>query len=315
MKGCVLAVYRECLHKFWLIEPKDYWVVFKEFSAKADYKREVENLRSLSSRLSDHRNLIHCIQAVSQVDSYRVFMHYAECGTLQHLLEGKITDGSIVTEPCSLVYAFRNLVDGVAHLRSGLSVRKNMYCAHLDLKPDNILIYPNPRGETGAGVWKVSDFGISSYKGDQDEFAVQGLYSPAPSGGGTYTRRQPRMTGPRDQSGAYCPPELHPLSKGQFFGRPVDRWLIGCILSEVLCFALGTKDSVERFRNERACDKMDDDYYSDVSGGDHAHQFRLNDAGPKYLEGMIRRYLGDRRWFKKCLFVVCDILCRTKQAP
>ena len=210
---------------------------------------------------------------------------------------------------CSL----HNLVDGVAFIHDAMFVGQNefgsyRYGAHLDLKPANILVYPNPKDIKGAGVWKITDFGISSFKDVNDQITSQGPYGEVLDRLGTSPDQPSGMTGPRDQLGACCPPELHPLKKVPFRGYPVDMWSVGCILIDVLCFALGGEDCITRFRNARTAKNQEDDYFFEVLGPDQSCEFAVKDIVADFLENLLVDYPKQRRWVKECILIICEVL-------
>ena len=216
------------------------------------------------------------------------------------------------------------MIDGVAHLHAHNFVQTHQlgsykYGAHLDLKPANILVFSSQSEEQGVGIWKISDFGISSFKDVKDRIPSPENSGPGNTGAsGTSTGRRAGLTGPRDQLGECCAPELHPSMNESFQGRPVDIWSIGCMLSNVVCFALDrgvtkrgvTEDGVngiERYRNNRV-KGCNNDYCFEVIEEDKACCFKLKDAVPIFLEKLLTDYSKERRWVKDCLEMVARML-------
>ena len=208
------------------------------------------------------------------------------------------------------------MVDGVAHLHADVFVQGDRkgsykYGAHLDLKPGNVLVFPNTQGEQGVGVWKITDFGISSFKDVKDRIPLQGPEGSGTTGAlGTSTVCITGMTGPKSLLGGYCAPELHPSMKVLFSGYPVDMWSIGCMLSDVVCFALDRGESwggIARFRYNRMGETLDD-YYFEVSDEDQTCLFRLKNAVPVFLGRLLTDYPKERRWVKDCLVIISELL-------
>ncbi|QBZ63593.1 hypothetical protein PoMZ_05277 [Pyricularia oryzae] len=121
--------------------------------------------------------------------------------------------------------------------------------AHLDLKPDNILIFACPLNPVG--IWKLADFGISGILTQKltrlkkenfveillkkNNATVQEINKRLPS---THQAPEIELAGPKPQN------EIR-------IGRSSDIWSFAAISAEVLAFAVGGSDSVEQFANER----------------------------------------------------------------
>lgn len=130
------------------------------------------------------------------------------------------------------------------------------YCAHMDLKPGNILITRDEKSQVGR--WVISDFGISLFDKSTNRKALK-VNSIRDVG--------PRLTSRAHQDevirgrGPYEPPEV---SNKDVNGRKCDVWSFGCVLSDVLEFALGGTPSVDEFHSHRFCkDHLQnaDDYF------------------------------------------------------
>lgn len=130
------------------------------------------------------------------------------------------------------------------------------YCAHMDLKPGNILITRDK--DSRVGRWMIADFGISLFEKstNKKESKVHSIRDVGP-----------RLTSRAYQDevirgrGPYEPPES---SNEDVDGRKCDVWSFGCVLSDVMEFALGGRLAVDDFRLRRFCkDRFQsaDDYF------------------------------------------------------
>lgn len=131
------------------------------------------------------------------------------------------------------------LCDALRYLHDGFlaSDQKGFYyCAHMDIKPDNVLVFEG--GDVG--TWKLCDFGISIIAGGHN-------IRVGPSGDlMTMAARAARM--PTD----YTAPEIHPGGPPErTTGRSADMWSFGCLFTEVLAFSLNPTEGVCRFRERR----------------------------------------------------------------
>lgn len=149
----------------------------------------------------------------------------------------------IFKELCQLAKALSWLHNGTAD-----SYR---YCAHLDLKPDNILI---KQATTPIGRWMISDFGISTFDRETNNPQLPSMRQIVSS----LTNRNGMVRG----HGSYQPPEV---DNPQVDGRKSDVWSFGCIVSELLTFSLentaknGSR-ALKRFRDDKS--GADDFFYT-----------------------------------------------------
>ena len=225
-----------------------------------DGRLEIKNLDFLKEGLMKHDAISIHVAAIVQENYFYIFLDYADLGNLETFLnEGEIPGYQDLNIPDqSLSYDFskrfpeympqalfdqmKNLIGALKVLHGELQVEGSpgMYCRHMDLKPDNILIFP---GGGRVGTWKLSDFGISAFKSRVK--AIKDLATPIPSGT------------PVNRQGAHFAPELHPAYNGNIPDTKSDVWSYGCIFAEVLAFASGGKKAVHDFRNFRREDRND----------------------------------------------------------
>jgi serine/threonine protein kinase len=156
--------------------------------------------------------------------------------------------------PTQVMTEFVHVVDGLRWLHDELTVEgdRDVYCTHMDLKPDNILICHDKR--CPVGKWMLSDFGLSVFKkstGDrnQNTRAVRDIIQ----------RLSPR-TRARRAPGTYQAPEVQ-LREDRIVGRKSDVWSMACIFSEVLISALEGQESLRVFRDDRVS-RGNDYFYS-----------------------------------------------------
>lgn len=153
------------------------------------------------------------------------------------LLFPKIKSATILRDICDQMYY---ISDALEWLHKGFAVnpQRHFHFAHMDLKPNNILI--DREENSSVGKWILTDFGISTFTED-DEAASADL--------GSFENLTFRAT-PARPPGAYQPPETEKTDQ-RSAGRRGDIWAFGCIFAEVLSFALGRRAAVEEFRNSR----------------------------------------------------------------
>ncbi|KAL9119524.1 MAG: hypothetical protein Q9187_003921 [Circinaria calcarea] len=230
-------------------------VVYKQVSDPTSYEIEVGNLSYLKKSLRGHQAISLHLAAGIQGSNFYIFLRYAELGDLETLLRS-----GQGLEPSTQSYDFdekfpdyhpKHLFDQLAGLAGALDflhdnlevpTRPGTYCSHMDLKPNNVLVFPQPGQPVGA--WKLSDFGISAFSSGR--LGTRTIGDIASSG----VSRQ-------DRQGAHRAPELDAWYLQSFSGRASDVWSFGCIFCEVLAFAIGRTNGLQDFRVGRRHDRKD----------------------------------------------------------
>lgn len=172
----------------------------------------------------------------------------------------RFTPNNLLTEAYSLARALKYL-----HHELITANGRRLRCAHLDLKPENVLVafLPDDRtAEAPVGRWKISDFGLSKV----EEAVTAGRVLPVASDDQVASRApgniarelsmQPLPRGP----GAFQPPEVQNSGQAKVSTRR-DVWSFGCILAMVLAFALNGAEEVKEQTQRRAGSASDDYFY------------------------------------------------------
>lgn len=143
------------------------------------------------------------------------------------------------------------------HVDLGGFEMHDSYLAHMDLKPENILIHGDPQdSKTPAGQWMITDFGISafhkvSHEPTQEIPTIRDV-----------TSRLTSLSGVVRGRGPYQPPEVglerekaelgwRPHVRQKLDFRQCDVWSFGCVLSDVLAFALNRSRGIQDVREAR----------------------------------------------------------------
>ena len=201
------------------------------------------------------------------------------------------------------------LTDALKWLHGGITVEKSsstVLCAHMDLKPANILIQYDP--ESMIGTWMISDFGISVLKEEapQQGAGIVSIYD--------YYSQLTMNSQPKRQEGTYQAPEvkltedaskqksnLTPDQKG--IGRRSDIWSYGCIFSEVLAFALGGDTLVCEYQTTRKGQDGKDYFYIEKEDRGHLSapgtgpkQYQVHPKVLQWLDSLCGRPLNSQGW-------------------
>lgn len=200
----------------------------------------------------------------------------------------------IFKELCQLAKALSWLHNEIAD--------SNRYCAHLDLKPDNILI---KQAMTPIGRWMISDFGISIFDKETNNPQLPSMRQAVSS----LTNRRGMIRG----HGSYQPPEV---DNPKVDGRKSDVWSFGCIVSESLTFSLENTAkngslALKRFREDRS--GADDFFYTIKRAPRINFPFRndpithqLKDTISKWLKSLSSRQTY--AWVKECAEILKKVL-------
>jgi serine/threonine protein kinase len=164
--------------------------------------------------------------------------------------------------PGDLIVESRNLADALDYLHSRLYNTSKISLAHNDIKPDNILVvYPDSTDEEHrypVGKWKLADFGLSRVKvqrqHDKNSLTVDNAMPTPRRTDIEITHRIERSasvskTTPKRDTGKYTAPEIDQKKIEEVDGRSADLWSFGCVLSEIIAYAVTLDPKlVEEFR-------------------------------------------------------------------
>lgn len=149
------------------------------------------------------------------------------------------------------------------------------YVAHMDIKPDNILLIRDARSPVGRFL--LSDFGISRFEKIVEKTNPD---ASSPPEGTSRTKKKEKR---------WCPATYRPPEAGDpgVDGRKYDVWSFGCVLVDILAFATGREAGVKRLRALR-CDGHDDFYYNSHAGkveDRHGARGELKNSVAEWLDG------------------------------
>jgi serine/threonine protein kinase len=279
--------------------------------------------------------MLHQIAIEHGLDHYILFP-YAEHGDLEHFLHcGALPKVNASKDQWRSEFAVfsrkdrrAKMVDllkqcaGLAHgiewLHGGITVQKTanqVFCAHMDLKPSNILIKKS--NVSDVGQWMISDFGISAFTessgGPRKKYGtIRDYYQDV-----TLNTHHRRSEGTY-QAPEVCYPRDFPHSEKvgrRAGGRKSDIWSFGCILSEVLAFALGERELVTNFqthRFERSGAAINFLFHSRKSSMQlhptNAQSYEIRPAVTQWLSGLSDYYSDHKLWIEHCVNTITKIL-------
>ncbi|XRM42414.1 hypothetical protein ABZX51_005631 [Aspergillus tubingensis] len=287
--------------RYWETDSKTYnnfayKVACKKFDLKEAFLKEHKNLTVLKESLTTQRHILQHYTAVDHdPHNYYILFPYAEHGDLYHFLYGGagsyeihnqfpgIPEESATAIFKPLLHQCWALACAIKWLHDNIQVDgEHIMCAHLDLKPDNILIMND--ASSVVGKWMISDFGISVLEpqklGSGRPLSVRGCY------------QEPTIeVNPHRGRGTYRPPEAiirtGSTVTANKIGRRSDIWAYGCIFTEVLAWAIGRREGVEHLAQERQIGATNDYYWDEQfvqNLSPQATGFRVRDSVVRWLE-------------------------------
>lgn len=219
------------VYKAWLEHAKPRLSQARPFAIKKFFKKEYfdlerQNLDNLRRQNIKNPHLIQYLAACKLVPC--IIFPWADGGDLKHFwekYEPKTAQGLL--QPVLLSWSLRQIL-GLA-----LAVRDLHYinCRHGDIKPGNILHFPDEDGSLG--ILKLADFGCAKFH----------VHATFQRNGGTSTHAATLV---------YEAPEAEdPISINQPRSRAYDLWSLGCIITEFAHWHLNGNEGLKAFEIER----------------------------------------------------------------
>jgi serine/threonine protein kinase len=224
--------YEYARHNGYRLEDEDYAVAMKVFhatsddpaeSAREDYDVEKEFLEQLKREKKLHKMILLHLGSIDEVDGARVlsrslFFELALCN-LDQFFKSEQYKQQYEDKGSVLIAKAIDLLDALDFLH------KTFQSLHMDLKPDNILVFNNSERENDIN-WKLSDFSLS-----QKKLIRSPVGSYALSNAGS---KRSTIIAARDAS-LYQAPEIQTggvssASEGS------DIWSMGCLILTLLAF-------------------------------------------------------------------------------
>ncbi|KAF8848231.1 kinase-like protein [Acephala macrosclerotiorum] len=320
-----------------------YTVACKKIIVAKDFDKEKENLQILKESLTSHVRIMLHLCTIEHGPNRYILLPYAAYGDLEVFLHCGYTAGP---EP-EKKYEFDNIFKGFEQnvnitfpllaecwslanalewLHKEIKIDKTydtVFCAHMDLKPANILIVPSD--ESVVGKWMISDFGISVFKKDTQQHDSE--YGSI----GDYISQVTMNTRPKRQEGTYQAPEVklaenifqqssHLTPDQRGIGRKSDIWSFGCILSEVLAFSQGRDKLVIEFSKSRGQNARDNYFYDEKFTAPRQYltttqnpmsqpkEYVVRPAVISWLDELCTRTASPQQWIDCCVGTIKEIL-------
>lgn len=233
---------------------KELYSKEKEFSRqKEDFKREVETLKRLSRPEHAHDHLITLLATYEQAERYFLVFPWASADLLGYWKDINPTPSRDKATSLWLAKQCQGIADALSRIHryetlSGTSLLhpssfsrrdsidintitcrnpRQLFGRHGDIKPDNILWFPDRDG--GHGILKLTDFGTAHF-----------------------STRDSVSTEEREDipnSATYRPPEWdlpNPMLRSSY-----DIWTLGCVYLEFIAWFMGGCEFLKMFGEKR----------------------------------------------------------------
>ena len=228
--------------------------------AKKSFEAEMTTIKKFIQSAKTHENIATTIASLEWGNTYSLFFDLAKCNLWEYFKENGDTVRTL--EEKRIIFGRTiGLAGALAYLHDDLylaSTGEQLQCYHLDLKPQNILVFE----ENGDELWKISDFGISQIKRippnrshAESEHHISFLDRifkskiPDPSSGVDNSR----------YGGTYAAPEAK--EKSDTVTRKSDVWSLACIVTLVLTFLHKQSQGIAQFQKSRARDRSHDWFF------------------------------------------------------
>ncbi|KAI4644269.1 hypothetical protein J4E93_006169 [Alternaria ventricosa] len=205
--------------------------------ATQDFKIELRILEELRTYKTKHKMIMLHLGSITELDGagmptrHSLIFELASF-SLGDLLKGRNRPQEAV-KPSRLLASLVDIIEALECLHDKLDT------LHLDIKPDNILIFETRSGsgdeEQYELTWKLSDFGLAGKKAAKKPKAGSAQTSTATSRESTLPATRP--------TGLYQAPEIQEQETSHA-GRGSDVWSMGCVTLMVLAFIYGESTEV-----------------------------------------------------------------------
>ncbi|KAL9615927.1 MAG: hypothetical protein Q9160_009139 [Pyrenula sp. 1 TL-2023] len=314
----------------------------------AEFKLEVDNVQLLKESLSRPQRVMLHIATIIHGNEFAILMPIADRWDLETFLyRGFNRDNGTKKEKAvydfeemfprfvgrsrhpSVLYEMFAIAHALDWLHNRLDVKgwSKLRCVHTDFKPSNILICSDEDGNSPAGRWMITDFGISAFgngvaeNGDKQESKydladARGLKTVYDFGV-ELTSKNDTFRVARTQEGTYQAPESRHSVKTHFVSRRSDIWSFGCVLLEVVIFALGDVHLLDQFRNQRAHSHQLDCFYaveevsqspSRLQGMRVEQNLQMKKEVRAWLTYLPQQFPAESDWLETCTDLISSTL-------
>ena len=266
---------------------------------KKSFEAEGSILKKFIQADKHHENILVTKASLQWGGTYSLFFDLAKYNLWDYFHDENIS--MLPTQKAMVFGQCIGLAGALAFLHNDLflngSSSEQLQCYHLDLKPQNILVFERdePYGQHGNYIWKISDFGISKIKHRKRRGSNQSWNHPV-SFLEMIFRPRTHIDDPDASSGVansryggtYAAPEAR--LEGDKVTRKSDVWSLGCLITLVLTFLDSGKTGIADFGNSRLHGRDNDRFFESrlpLIGTEAVDE--LHPSVPKWLDGLVAK--------------------------
>ncbi|KAH8725464.1 kinase-like domain-containing protein [Phaeosphaeriaceae sp. PMI808] len=205
----------------------------EEAKKEREFWKEVEALGRFNGFVHDH--LVTLLMTWTINGQYCLLFPWAGCDLDTYFKEhscpiiGVNPDIDTIRWVAKQMVGMAGALDAIHNPRYGAAnlVPKQKYGRHGDIKLENVLWYPSPLDPRG--IWVIADLGLTTINSTQSRSNAPGKTIP--------------------MTPEFRPPECD--LEGGVISRSFDIWTFGCLLLEIVCWALGGQELRDRFEKDR----------------------------------------------------------------
>ena len=230
--------------------------------AKKSFEAEGTTLKKFIQVVKTHSNIATTKASLEWGNTYSLFFDLAKYSLWEYFTQE--ADAVIPLEEKRKVFSRTiGLASALAYLHDELyvtSTNEKLQCYHLDLKPQNILVFKT----NGDEIWKISDFGISRIKRIPLNTSQIGSEHHVSFFDKIFKSKEPDedpSSGVNNSryGGTYAAPEAK--GKSDTVTRKSDVWSLACVITLVLTFMHDQSRGIAQFQESRAKDRSHDWFF------------------------------------------------------
>jgi serine/threonine protein kinase len=232
------------------IARKDY-LISKEFRVQGE--REIME-KILTSTARTCENILENYGSLEiGPGTYCLFMPLAICDLSVYMLQHHTMRPITTAEKAKIILSAQGLAGGLnfLHREMKTSEMEDLVCYHMDLKPNNILLFRETINNEDRIIWKISDFGMARVKirrrgqdgereKDFNSWFLKRQKPPDPSPSHTWNQRG---------EGTYLAPES--IASTRSMKAESDVWSLACVISVVFAYLDDGGKGVSDYLEER----------------------------------------------------------------
>ena len=266
---------------------------------KKSFEAEGSILKKFIQADKRHENILVTKASLEWGGTYSLFFDLAKYNLWDYFHDENIS--ILPAQKAMLFGQCIGLASALAFLHDDLFLNsgsgEQLQCYHLDLKPQNIMVFERdePHGPSGNYIWKISDFGISKIKHCKRRGSNESPSHPV-----SFLEMIFRPKKPNDNTdassgvdnsrygGTYAAPEAR--LEGDKVTRRSDVWSLGCVITQVLTFLDSGTTGIEDFDKSRLHNRDNNRFYESKLPliGTEAVD-KLHHSVPKWLDGLVEK--------------------------